>query len=418
MGSSAVSLSRPTKLETSSGRLFSVRHYGWRVTSDTLAVIDRHILVDTVARRLRRTSTKSGWHAFSPTLASVEPPTFTLVVGAGFSAGVIPMTKELMCETIGDYYEPDQDQTSMQRPVNVLRAASRSFWMEYNRVCAAEGRDVVELNDRGADRGLPKECSGAYQSLFAYDGANALFQPDPPASTSLLEKLQAKRDRSPLPPSNMGEEFVKGFLSYVLAPGVEHGDGFTGRVELNEAHRSFATILEAQQIGWGGRLPFCRTIFTTNFDTMLQVMLQEVRIVPVVTDRPEYGIVGSTFNDANGAIHLVYTHGTVLRHNPASSVAELAGLATPNTEALRQQLDNRDVLVIGYGGWNDGLTAAMRGGTSSHVYWCGISDEPPANVVELAAVRSGPTTYVVLGEGGAGGLMAELRDCLVTNWSN
>jgi hypothetical protein len=105
---------------------------------------------------------------------------------------------------------------------------------------------------------------------------------------------------------------------------------------------------------------FCRTIFTTNFDTLLQNSLQMVNLLYTVTDRPERRLDRSEFAGDELAIHLVYTHGSILRHNPASATDELDGLAEQNVEVLRDQLESRDVIVIGYSGWNDGLMTALR----------------------------------------------------------
>src|SRR6202022_2397511 len=101
--------------------------------------------------------------------------------------------------------------------------------------------------------------------------------------------------------------------------------------------------------------PFCRTIFTTNFDTQLQDALQLVNVLYSVTDRPARGLDASAFPEDDPVIHLVYTHGSILRHNAASTVDELAALTEKNASILRSYLESRDVLVLGYGGWDDSL---------------------------------------------------------------
>lgn len=92
----------------------------------------------------------------------------------------------------------------------------------------------------------------------------------------------------------------------MLDPGAEHGFGSTGRSELNAAHRHLAAILEAQQSGRGWQTcAFCRTVFTTNFDTLLQNALHGVNLLYCLTDRPGRGFDSSDFPDEEGAIHLV-----------------------------------------------------------------------------------------------------------------
>jgi hypothetical protein len=87
----------------------------------------------------------------------------------------------------------------------------------------------------------------------------------------------------------------------------------------------------------------------------------------LLTDRPERGLDRSDFPEEEGPIHLVYAHGSILRHNPASTIEELGGLAKKNIEVLHGYLESRDIIVIGYSGWNDGLmTALHRCDSSQH----------------------------------------------------
>jgi hypothetical protein len=106
------------------------------------------------------------------------------------------------------------------------------------------------------------------------------------------------------------------------------------------AHAHLAALLEAQQLGlrWD-TCAFCRTIFTTNFDTLLQNALQMVNLLYTITDRPELGVHPSEFAEEETSIHLVYTHGSILRHNPASSTAALDALS--NTNVMSRRGDGR-----------------------------------------------------------------------------
>jgi hypothetical protein len=80
---------------------------------------------------------------------------------------------------------------------------------------------------------------------------------------------------------------------------------------------------------------FCRSVVTTNFDTLLQNALQKVNILYTLTDRPEAGV---WFQDREAAIQLVYVHGSILRHNPANSRAEIGALAQLNAKTLYEYL--------------------------------------------------------------------------------
>jgi hypothetical protein len=325
-----------------------------------------------------------------------------------------------MKQTIGGYRYPDQDQSSVPRPASVLRKDSARFWAEYNEAARKKKLPIVELDGEG----LPKNPGAAYQCLFKYEVANVLHaQPEPePKRKSFQEHLQRLREDGQAPEEwrqeelNTGETFVKEFLRYVLAPGAEHGYGWTGRSGLNPAHRHLASLLEAQQLGRGWTTcAFCRTIFTTNFDTLLQNALQKVNLLYCLTDRPEKGLGYSDFQMDEGPIHLVYVHGSILRHNPASTIDELSDLASKNIDVLRSYLESRDVIVIGYSGWNDGLMAALRhcDPQKHRVYWCDVRSRPASHVAEFLRGRAGSAAYVRLGERGANDLMRALFEALV-----
>jgi hypothetical protein len=378
-------------------------------------------LVERVRARLEAEPYSPRYHDFLIAPPPTKPAAYTLIVGAGFSYGAVPLVRELMHETIGDYYFPDQDQSSMERPVNVLRKDSAAFWSEFNEAAAANGSSGVAVDGKG----LPENPGAAYQRLFTYEGANALFalkeRAEGNRKPSYIERLQQQREenrqvKSPPEVEKYGEQFVKGFLRYVIDIGYEHGYGSTGRSDLNRANVYLAALLEAQQTGrgWGTRA-FCRTIFTTNFDTLLQNSLQMVNLICAITDRPERGLDRSEFGEEETAIHLVYTHGSILRHNPASTATELGQLSKQNVRVLQDYLESRDVITVGYSGWDDGLMEALRQCDSHrhHLYWCDIDPGPPRHVADFLNERSENTAYVYLGSPGADGLLCSLYQALV-----
>lgn len=385
-----------------------------------LSTISQDELIERIKAKLESMPHTSSYSHFDVAPSPPPPAAYVLILGAGFSYGVVPLVDELMTQTIGDYYYPDQDQSSLERPASVLRKDSANFWAEFNEAARKEELPIVEVDDKG----LPKNPGAAYQRLFQYEGANVLFEKPQPdlMKNSYLESLkrqitgnQAPEERRKEKP-DAGERFVKGFLRYLLDPGTEHGYGSTGRSRLNPAHVHLASLLEAQQLGRGWKTrAFCRTIFTTNFDTLLQNALQKVNLLYRLTDRPERGIDRSDLHADEGPIHLVYVHGSILRHNPASTIDELSDLAGKNIEVLREYLKSHDVIVIGYGGWNDGLMAALRQcNTRRHtVYWCDVRPQPAPHVTEFLKDRAGSAEYVRLGEGGANDLMRVLFETLV-----
>jgi hypothetical protein len=384
-----------------------------------LPIIPQDELVLRIKAKLESRPHTPRYSHFSVAPSPAEPAAFVLLLGAGFSYGVVPLVGELMQETIGDYYYPDQDQWG-KRPAVVLRKNSADFWREFNTAAREEKLPIVALDEKG----LPTSPGAAYQSLFTYEGAKALFRQLKPKAKrmSYLERLEQSREPSQVPKEqreeqpNTGERFVKGFLRYVLDPGAEHGWGSTGRNQLNAAHIFLAALLEAQQLGQGwATCAFCRTLFSTNFDTLLQNALQMVNLLYRLTDRPEKGLDVSDFHGEEGPIQLVYVHGSVLRHNPASTIDELDSLASKNIDVLRGYLESHDLIVIGYSGWKDGLMAALGRCTPSQhmVYWCDVRPQPTSHVADFLRGRVRRAVYVHLGERGADDLMRALYDALI-----
>ena len=379
-------------------------------------------LIKQVRVKLASRPHKPNFSVFSPAPPPTQHAAYALILGAGFSYGVVPLTSELMQQTIGDYYCPDLEMAPFgARPASELRKASASFWAEFNAAATEAKLPKVELNKAGVPSN--DKASAAYQNLFDYMIANALFRPKKTVPASFLERLRAGRKTSHTSEDThdrisnvVGERFVKGLLQFILNPGAEYGYGATGRNILNSSHVYLGALLEVQQLGQGWKTgAFCRTIFTTNFDTLLQNALQLVNLLYRLTDGPETGFKLSELNTEEGPIHLVYVHGSVLRYNPASTINELDLLASKNVEELCAYLEGRDVIVLGYSGWKDCLMTALHkcDPTRHRIYWCGTARRPSSNVETFLIHRSGSAAYVQLGRGGADDLMRSLYEALV-----
>jgi hypothetical protein len=78
-------------------------------------------LAEVIHDRLDGRAARSTYSAYSLSPDDAVSPVYTLILGAGFSVGVVPLVEELMHETIGDYYYPDQTGESLDRPRPVLR---------------------------------------------------------------------------------------------------------------------------------------------------------------------------------------------------------------------------------------------------------------------------------------------------------
>ena len=125
-------------------------------------IIDQPTLISRVIATLARDAPMPTYDDYSPELVPVEPAAFSMIVGAGFGFGAVPMVAELMLERIGDFYFPDQDMSSLERPRSVCRKNSAGFWREFNEAAAKVGRPEVTLNNRD----LPVDCAAAYNRLF------------------------------------------------------------------------------------------------------------------------------------------------------------------------------------------------------------------------------------------------------------
>jgi hypothetical protein len=114
---------------------------------------------------------------------------YAMIVGAGFSYGGVPLTKELLRERIGDFYYPAESEGRRSR--KECRELSADYWKEFNVAASHAGEKPVEMDDAG----LPANPSEAYQHLFSYRVANALFSPTTDFNAeSLLDRLQRQRD--------------------------------------------------------------------------------------------------------------------------------------------------------------------------------------------------------------------------------
>ena len=146
---------------------------------------------------------------------------YAMIVGAGFSHGSVPLTRELLNERIGDYYYLNQDMEGFERDSRQCRRLSADYWKEFNAAARDSGEPAVEVDGDG----LPMQTSEAYQSLFTYRVANALFSSGPDLTAGrYLARLMAQgtvRGSRPAAPRVLaGEKFVRDFLRNVLDPGV------------------------------------------------------------------------------------------------------------------------------------------------------------------------------------------------------
>jgi tetratricopeptide (TPR) repeat protein len=294
---------------------------------------------------------------------------FTLVLGAGFSYGLVPLTRQMMREEIGAWAERELD-ASLERK----RSLTAQFWRHFNAQNERYGTSCRVVLD--AD-GLPSDATAAYQTV---------------SKASSQEGLGTVQD-------------ARTFLREMVAQ---------SQKRLNGAHFFLAALLDAQRRAeLVGKRPFCRTIFTTNFDPLLQTSLQLMGLLYYMTDRPELALNAGHMVEDESAIHLIYTHGSVHRPYLANTEEELEHLCTCNAPIYSPYLEERGVIVVGYSGWTDSLMAALKRCTNfaANLYWCDVFPECDAldrlspEARDLLTSGRGGRFYVPLGSGGADALM-------------
>ncbi|MCC6580223.1 MAG: SIR2 family protein, partial [Phycisphaeraceae bacterium] len=187
---------------------------------------------------------------------------------------------------------------------------------------------------------------------------------------------------------------------------------------INMAHLILASFFDMQK-RWTDKQAFCRTIFTTNFDTLIQRSLQLVCQLYVLTDRPEVGI-DAPDDELDAAIHLIHTHGSIYRYFLANTPADLDRLQKQNASGLVPYFERHGVIVMGYSGWQDTTMTALLSCKQfdNNLYWCDMpsaADAPNVlreDVKELLATDPEHRFYVPLPSKGADAGMVELHRAL------
>ncbi len=330
------------------------------------ASISQDKLLDRIAGRLEWERTRQ--------------PAFTLLLGSGFSAPLIPTAGQVVARDVAWWLywrgQAREGDVFGHRPAadGEMRSFERDLWTSVHAECEAS----FELKD-----GLPEtdaeSVGGAYRAVMSGLASRGLS--DPQRRRRYLRDLCAR----------IGER-------------------------VNGAHIFLASILRAQE-RWAPdqpwKRPFCRTIFTTNFDPLLQRSLQLVSRLYFMSDRPE--ALEPPEDEDQDAIHLVYSHGSVHRYLLLNTTEEIEKARARNASALVPYLQRHGVLVIGYSGWLDATMEALSHCNSfdGNLYWCDVyrpeeaAKHLSAAARELLANKSGYAYYVPIA--GADELMLALH---------
>jgi tetratricopeptide (TPR) repeat protein len=292
-------------------------------------------------------------------------PIYTLLLGSGFSYPIVPTPTRMLREDIAWWRFCKDRQIAASfcsradgiagklATAEEIAEFEKNLWKTIHGGCAADEKKRFPL---GAD-GLP-DLTDPESVGRAYDAV---------MSQGLLNDRMRRQ---------------------YLRDAIERA----GR-KVNSAHIFLAGVLEVQE-KWDWGAPFCRTIFTTNFDPLLQRSLQLVNKLYYMTDRPE--VLDAPDDDQSDAIHLIYTHGSVHRYGLLNTGDQIEKARRQNAAGLVGYLQRHGVIVMGYSGWRDTTMEALLSCSSfdSNLYWCDIH---PADQAET---RLRPEVLEVLRERG------------------
>jgi tetratricopeptide (TPR) repeat protein len=280
-------------------------------------------------------------------LQRTRQPGFTLLLGSGFSAPLIPTAGQVVAWDIAWwlYWRQTASDTDAfaHRPADdgAVRDFEKRLWPRVCEQCHNSFRLKDDLPQADA-----QNIGMAYQAIMSGK------------ATSGLSDLQERR------------RYLRSLCARV-------GD------KVNGAHIFLASILRAQE-RWPSdkwKRPFCRTLFTTNFDPLLQRSLQLVSRLYFMSDRPE--ALEPPEDEDQDAIHLVYSHGSVHRYLLLNTQQEIANAARTTASKLVPYFQRHGVLVVGYSGWQDATMRALARcqAFDGNLYWCDI--HPPEEAEEL-----------------------------------
>ena len=311
---------------------------------------------------------------------------FALVLGSGFSYGLVPTVRELVEESLPLWVESGHNRQRFE----ALKAGSaggptpltRAYWNKFVARNSARGLSL----GLDPDTGLPEEYADAYKAAFDPRYIGAVGEP---AEARKFQRTLMRLDQP----------------------------------RLNAAHFLLASLLGLQPYKsrrnplFNAEAAFCRVILTTNFDPFLQIALQSVNRLYLMSDTPELGVSDEILDDQTDTIHLVYLHGSIHRRAQAATDTDIAALKAKNARVLAPVLKRHGVIVLGYSGWDDAIVEALAACDrfDHRLYWCGRQSDPLTKgavgprVPEI--LRKPAAVYVQIGS--AGSFMGKLCARLV-----
>ena len=320
--------------------------------------------------------------------ANGRPP-LTLILGSGFSFPIIPTTAQVVRDDL-PWWKCCQS-GKVQGPV-------AADFFDAGRTTAFTGLS------RDYAKGFWKRVKDAADGRAAKDARFTSFSLD-------AEGLPRREDVS---------SAYKTVLSPWCAPGLsspEQVRRYFGDIvkrvgaRLNPAHLYLAALL-AERRG------LCGTIFTTNFDPLLQRALQMVNLPYFVSDRPDT-MQHPDDDTVADALHLVYAHGSIYRYLLLNTPEQIEAYAEHNHSLLQEYFRKHAVLIVGYSGWDDAITRALGKVEqfAHNLYWCdrGASVEESGLSPEGRAILARHSNAFYVPIKGADDLLVGLHQHLISH---
>jgi hypothetical protein len=276
---------------------------------------------------------------------------FALVLGSGFSYGLVPTVREVITEALPLWMKSLEDEKPYEelkkQPQDRRLAIAQEFWQKF--VTENDHQDGFKLTLNSNK--LPDKHADAYKAAFN-------------------TKYGCLKD------TGYAREFQRALMQL-------------DKPRLNAAHFLLASLLGVQPGKsrssdlFRAKAAFSRLILTTNFDPFLQIALQAVNRLYFMSDTPRLGVSSEIYDEDIDAIHLVYLHGSVHRRFQAANPHEIDKIKKENARRLAPVLERHGVIILGYSGWDDAIVEALDACEhfDHQLYWCGRQSDPLAEGV-------------------------------------
>jgi len=144
---------------------------------------------------------------------------------------------------------------------------------------------------------------------------------------------------------------------------------------ISRAQRGLATLMKLKPDHFRG------PVFTTNFDPMVGMALLEVGMSPSIIVFPLDGTINAPVQIASNHVNVFHLHGYWRDRLTLHTNAQLTPERPQLMSSLRRHLDQTNLVVMAYSGWDDIFTTAIASclndaNFSGEVTWCFYNNSP------------------------------------------